>query len=336
VRSSLRQSWLIYALGAGWGHLQRTLSLARVASKSHNIRILTNSPYVHRISSDAELIYLQPDLPITQARLESAAVVDRSDYDCLIVDTFPCGLGGELRAKLPGLPVTKVLVHRELTPEYVQSYDLQCFVSSVFDQVLVPGPYESASFSNRFTTPAWLIREHCELLGPKVARRVLKVDDRPLVLVLARGMQTELEWYSETTKLLAANLPGIALRCISAERPPDCPIELWIDHWPAMELLPQATAAVGSGGYNTIYECKACGVPLVARAWSRKYDRQHLRATKAAAYSVVSSSEALDAVRLLLNETRNSASGHFVNGAHAAVDMITSAVRERGRKLKRH
>ncbi|WP_157171274.1 hypothetical protein ACF3DV_15435 [Chlorogloeopsis fritschii PCC 9212] len=32
---------------------------------------------------------------------------------------------------------------------------------------------------------------------------------------------------------------------------------------------------VGGGGYNTVYECAAVGVPLVAFAFKRLHDRQH-------------------------------------------------------------
>jgi len=45
-----------------------------------------------------------------------------------------------------------------------------------------------------------------------------------------------------------------------------------------MDLLPGVDLVVGGAGYNTVNECLACGVPLIARAWPRKYDRQSLRA----------------------------------------------------------
>jgi predicted glycosyltransferase len=39
---------------------------------------------------------------------------------------------------------------------------------------------------------------------------------------------------------------------------------------------------VGGAGYNTVRECLAWEVPLIARAWPRTYDRQEMRAGIAA------------------------------------------------------
>jgi hypothetical protein len=51
-----------------------------------------------------------------------------------------------------------------------------------------------------------------------------------------------------------------------------------VRHWPAVDLIAQARLVIGGAGYNTVHECAALNVPLVARPWPRKYDRQWLRA----------------------------------------------------------
>jgi len=38
-------TWLIYALGGGWGHLNRAIALGRIASRNRPVKILTNTPY---------------------------------------------------------------------------------------------------------------------------------------------------------------------------------------------------------------------------------------------------------------------------------------------------
>ena len=48
------ETWLIYAVGGGWGHLNRALALARIAAGDRAIKILTNSPYLTYI--DRELL----------------------------------------------------------------------------------------------------------------------------------------------------------------------------------------------------------------------------------------------------------------------------------------
>jgi UDP-N-acetylglucosamine:LPS N-acetylglucosamine transferase len=46
-------------------------------------------------------------------------------------------------------------------------------------------------------------------------------------------------------------------------------------------LYSTADAVIGGAGYNIIHECAACQVPLIARPWPRKYDRQWMRAGRA-------------------------------------------------------
>src|SRR5262245_26103754 len=46
--------WLVYAMGGGWGHLTRSLALARVVARKFPVRIITNSPYASAIVKSAE------------------------------------------------------------------------------------------------------------------------------------------------------------------------------------------------------------------------------------------------------------------------------------------
>jgi len=90
-----------------------------------------------------------------------------TDYQCLIVDTFPRGLGGELAAILPELKTSlRVLIHRDINPEYVKVKNLHQFVADCFDLVLVPGEGVEVPLANlpcvQHTNP-WLIRSAWEL-----------------------------------------------------------------------------------------------------------------------------------------------------------------------------
>jgi hypothetical protein len=38
-------TWLIYALGGGFGHLNRAIALGRIASRHRHVKILINTPY---------------------------------------------------------------------------------------------------------------------------------------------------------------------------------------------------------------------------------------------------------------------------------------------------
>ena len=114
------EAWGIYALGGGWGHVNRALALARVAARHRPVHVLSNSPYCDRIVSTElpprlTLHALDPTVSLETARHKVLSLLDRLDYDCLIVDTFPRGLIGELVNLIPQQPhICHVLIHRDL------------------------------------------------------------------------------------------------------------------------------------------------------------------------------------------------------------------------------
>ena len=344
--------WLIYALGGGWGHLMRALALGRIAASDRPVIIVCNSPYTADL-----LLYAADDetLPIvsgcyihtipatasfeqtTNRVLEAIAT---EDYECLIIDTFPRGLGGELAAILPQMQdITRILVHRDINPDYVRAKNLELFATDNFDLILVPGETGElplAHLSQVKHTPPWLIRSFGELPSRAAARRLLRLDTadtKKVVLVLAAGRAEELSFYGQLTRALAEDL-DVTTRCLSAERPPDCPPELWTFHWPGIECLPGVDVAVGGAGYNTFYECLAVGVPLVAFAFPRQYDRQEIRASRwlrqqrSPRVRLVDTVEAATrAVSDLLLLPR--LPGSAVNGAKIAVPAIEHSLQER-------
>ena len=103
--------------------------------------------------------------------------LERVRPEVLVVDTFPRGLGGELAPLLPGSRRRKVLVHRDLHPDYVERFGLGRPVDT-FDRLLLPG--ESAPLAHHpraMHTPPWLLLEAHELLDVPAARRALGVTE---------------------------------------------------------------------------------------------------------------------------------------------------------------
>jgi hypothetical protein len=198
--------WLIYALGGGWGHLTRAAALALAALPRHRIRILTNSPYADRVRAtlpELDFVVLDSSLPIKRARQETIGQIHAANPECLIVDTFPRGLGGELPESLAALAATKVLVHRDLNPEYVAESNLHSFVASNFDLVLIPGEGEGAAFNDlpaAAITQPWLVRD------PQPRSRI---GDTRRVVVCASGISAELAWYGQAVLSLRTLRPGL-------------------------------------------------------------------------------------------------------------------------------
>ena len=308
--------WLIYALGGGWGHLTRAIALARVAHRSRPVRILTNSPYIGQVAG-----CLGGRIACSTVDSRNAALREIADCrpEVLIVDTFPRGIAGELASVDARCP--RVLVHRDLNPRYVERFLLREFVSSNFQLVVIPGAGEGTQLGDppaTFTTEPWLVRSAWEIAS-----------ETPVppgsILICASGRPEELAWYGEVVAELRRLGCTAPVRCVAAERPPGCPAEWWLHYWPAMDLFGAASVVVGGAGYNTVSECLAWQVPLLARAWPRMYDRQDLRAQRAAARGrVVLVSEPEEAARAALEELGSTLSGepHFTNGAAAAVQRI--------------
>jgi len=141
-----RSSWLIYAMGGGWGHLTRSLALARVAASKYDVHILTNSPYADLVTNSPVwqndnfkgINIIKPESIRSQSNeststskhnpaellaAEIEAIVERHAISFLVVDTFPRGILGELPQLLPRLGKTNlVLVQRDISPDYSSKY----------------------------------------------------------------------------------------------------------------------------------------------------------------------------------------------------------------------
>ena len=134
------QTLLIYSLGGGWGHLNRSLALARVAAKKYQIKLISNSPYLSLVNTDSyELFAISPQANFSQTKNAIEQIIKQEHFDCLIVDTFPRGLGGELSDLLTKTDRPKILVNRYLNPEYIDRYQLKEFVRQNYNLILIPG-----------------------------------------------------------------------------------------------------------------------------------------------------------------------------------------------------
>ena len=340
-----RANWLIYALGGGWGHLNRAIALARVAVAHANIHILTNSLYQHQIGPLEDHIYLRrinsaASLAETCAQVQQ--LITQGTWDCIIVDTFPRGLGGELVDVLFQAVCHKVLIHRDLRPAYIHQKAIIPFVANVYDLILVPGELGSSlltKLSQTVHTAPWLIRSEDELPDPAAVYPLLNLPTsghKPIVVVLSGGRPEEQSWHGLTAQALANRFPALNVRCIAPTQPQNCPHELLVSHYPAMECLVAAHLVVGSGGYNTVNECRALAIPLIARPFARLYDRQPLRLTYARLQgaeiaSVATLDDVLHTVDHFLQTERLKPpqSVKFTNGVQLAVTEIRATLKRR-------
>ncbi len=341
--------WLIYALGGGWGHLTRAIALARAVPRDRPVRILTNSPYACIVGPSLpglDIAMLDACASAEQTRAAAMQEIAECRPSCLIVDTFPRGIGGELAAVLGTLDAHKVLIHRDLNPRYVAAVQLRPFVAAHYDLVLVPGAGEGSQLGDlplAVETAPWLVRSADEIPDRARVRRLLHLapDEEYCVLVCASGKRNELDWYAAVMAALRELGPGVPVRCVAAGPSlpagvggavagPGLPVRCvaagrGVRYWPAMDLFGCAAVVVGGAGYNTVEECLAWEVPLVARPWKRAYDRQELRARRASARGrVVLVTDPEEAARAALRHMRDRPPElpRFVNGAADAASRI--------------
>ena len=145
------------------------------------------------------------------------------------------------------------------------------------------------------------------------------------ILVCAAGKISELDIFSQITLRLQQDFPECAVRILSPTCPVNCPPSLWVSHHPGIECFAAADIVIGGGGYNTVYECASVGVPLVAFAFPRLYDRQEKRANQS--YYVSNTAQAIATVRILLNQLKTAkkpSASTYINGAVPAVQQIMS------------
>jgi hypothetical protein len=323
----MSNEWLIYALGGGWGHLTRALSLGRIAAVERKISIITNSPYTKQINHEGCLIHwISDNTGFFPTCLSVRDIFLKNKYDRLIIDTFPRGLGGELADILPQLDhIPRIFIHRDINPKYIIAKGLRSFVAENFDLVIVPGEGKDLPLCDlprvQHTAP-WLIRNSEELPAKTTTRsHILRVNQpSKIILVCAAGQASELSFFAQLTLQLQQNFPECAVRILAANLPAECPAALWVSHHPGIECLAAADVVVGGAGYNTVYECAAVGVPLVTLAFPRLYDRQEKRASKG--YCVQNIANIIATVSTLLNQVQPDKKPVYINGAIQAVHQI--------------
>lgn len=324
-------TWLIYALGGGWGHLNRAIALGRQAAPQHHVRILTNSPYapwvetqLHQIAFSPSVVsnlslQILPTASFAETRRQVQGMIQNKNYERLIVDTFPRGLGGELVDCLPSLSsIPKILIHRDIDPTYVQAKQVGQFVEDYYDTILIPGEGDNVPFTElpqAVHTAPWVMLNAQELPPPVLPTK------KPTLIVVAAGNLEEMAFWGQLMVQLQATFSEANYRCLAHTCPPGCPPQLWIQQWPGLPVLHQADVVLGGAGYNTVFECHALGKPLIAFAWPRQYDRQHLRGQQWATL-VETPQAAIDAVKEILPLCQSRQPRTYVNGIGDAIATI--------------
>ena len=325
--------WLVYALGGGLGHLTRGLALARAAGRQGiRVTLLTNSPFASalpvrdELHRDDHLIIIPAESDLQDAKRQVRDVIRNSTAQLLIVDTFPRGLGGELADLLPTLSTPSALIHRDLNPRYVESFELSRS-AAMYDLLLSPGETGPLKSARTHCTLPWLIRDADELLAIGSARRQLGLRDhdaRPVALISGCGRAAEIQELAGWASWLARELEDrVHIRFCSPASSSSADLNIW----PLLPLLTGVDILIGAGGYNTVNEARVTGTPLVALARPRMYDRQLVRLAPHETFTL--RDELPDRILSLSassDPVRRQSPPAYSNGAHQAVKALLTLV----------
>jgi hypothetical protein len=263
---------LYYALGSGLGHLTRGRRVLEALGLVEEATFVTASPY----ADDVRVTGGIPVIVVPQ-HLERDRVAHRAwlgDVACraerLIVDTFPCGIQGEV----VGLDVPMDLVarllrwneYRRVVPDEMPGFDTVWRIEEL--------------------TP-----EHEDALRSQ-ARRILPLDlgASPIPaaepgnywVVVHSGPEEEvreLVEYAEELRAVSINPPE---RVVVAS---PCPVPLPCgfvsrDVYPAAQLFPGAARIISAAGFNVMLETEPWRAKHVVLPFARKFDDQYRRAAR--------------------------------------------------------
>lgn len=327
----------MYAAGGGYGHLTRSLSLARSAVKTDSNRIvsiLANDEAIKKlsvagVSERIRLLPIDTSKSNDEIRLDvRSTILKSSTFDVLIVDTFPRGVLGELDDIFSEINCAKFLVHRDTVPKYINSaYVLRAV--GFYDHILLPGePAPLEDRTNATRTKPWLIQDDDELHSLEEARRCLNVrdDSLPTCLVVLSGKPQERQAFSELGLRLDQELQGTAFVRVSGDVPEVIESELssiQIKFWPLMKVLPAVDFLIGAGGYNTVREAEATGTPLLAIPQKRMYDQQAKRLNRSQSFTnQLQLIESLKRQLKKFDPSQSSSRAKFQNGTYEALRKI--------------
>lgn len=329
---------MVYAAGGGYGHCVRAISLARAAKKENKKRkvaLVANQSAVTRLasiarSSQIELFGLNDACSVQSFRDQSKQLLSRLRFSSLIVDSFPRGIVGELTDVISAREYSKVLVHRDISPDYLNKTPVAKAISH-FCLILVPGePAPLANDEKAIRTTPWVLLDSSELFSRCEAHEVLRIADSgmPVCLISLSGKEHERVFFSRIALKLVKELGDKIQFKVCGDVPDIWQQELKsisVKYWPLLKLLGGVDWLIGAGGYNTVFESKLAGAKFFGFPQERLYDRQRRRIDNKNLYT--DPDVLISDLKALRGTWASDASRHrnqirYKNGVHRAVQEI--------------
>jgi UDP:flavonoid glycosyltransferase YjiC (YdhE family) len=345
--------------GAGLGHLNRTLAIARRIARLQpeaDICFLTSSRMLEAISREGYVPYHIPPLATYGGRMKAKdwdrmlstqirLIVEHHRPSTFVYDGIALYPGLVRALETHGFERTAMILRLRHT--HAQPEELSQGVR-LFDQIIHPGeagdlgagiPSPAEQLQPRRVAPI-LYFDRSEILSRAEARRrlLLPMDRRVVYLQLGSGnIDDAATWADHALECLARH-PDVEV--VLAQSPiadremmPPPGVHL-VRQYPNARFFNAFDLAISAAGYNTVHELLFFGVPAILIPMERLTDDQEGRARAAeragAAVVVTTPEELADALECLLDDAalaraRNAAERLGpINGADEAAHLISA------------
>jgi len=279
---------LYYAIGGGLGHLTRARKLINFLG-IREVRVLTALTCApNSLFSPEQLLVMPKEWTKTPSRVSQqiANWATKLDAKQLFIDTFPCGIRGEIDPAILPKNLRYAYVARYLNWSRYQSYlnNNLCFDDVYFvDQLLHPQQHDFAlSKSKRI--------HHIQLdnLSGHIKHATLNLIEkmpRPHWLIVHSQPANELNEllaYAREISAIEKQDPSFII-CSNLPKPqlnehPEEQTHFYLNHFPAYDLFDSADRIITACGYNIMQETQRFNDKHIFLPFTRKFDDQYLRA----------------------------------------------------------
>lgn len=263
-----------YAMGGGLGHLTRVQTFIKNYQISGAIKIITANRSVLDFFSKEQVVLVESDKSTTPLNLadQIKAVTSHLDFEKLYIDTFPCGIMGELNTDLIPSKTRHLLARRLIWKNYLPLIsEIIPFDSTYYFEPLHTDHQQFIKVNSKLTIEATLDYQID-------ANRVVNKRAKPLWLIVHSTYQEELQLLihhaQDIAKLERIDPEFLVLSDVTL--PSHHSYRLLRNENP-LDWYYTADRIFTGGGFNTWHQLKPWRVKHVALPFKRKFDDQFWR-----------------------------------------------------------
>ncbi len=266
-----------YGMGGGFGHLTRIKTFIRTLGITEPCKVITANNSVFRLFKSEEVLFIEADNTTTKEELAEKIRfrTDHFHFDQLFIDTFPCGILGELGPQLIHCKQRNYLARRLIWKKYKN----QITQTPEFDQAYRFEPLE--------TEHQQFIDFHCKrvvdvsldyLSGQSQKPPPLMDSKEPVWLIIHTSHEDELRVLIDHAEDIAT-IEGITpkLVILSDVKVPLPPSAILIHDQNPLDWYPYAHRIFSAAGFNTWHQLAPWRDKHIVIPFKRRFDDQFWR-----------------------------------------------------------